>query len=245
MFLLKKIIGPFFFPMPICIGISFLGLYFLWFTKKQMAGKILISLGICVLYLLSCRFASHLILNPLEKQYTSYHSEISSEFIVVLGGGGVFNSRIPVTSQLSSPSIVRLVEGIRIYRENPGSKLILTGRGVSAAMAETAKAIGIDGGDIIIESLSKDTKDEAKNVRQIVGNEPFILVTSASHLPRAMALFRKQGMNPHPAAAEHLIKKEQLLTPKSFYPGGGGLRKSERAFYEYLGALWAKLRGQT
>lgn len=245
MFLFKKIIGPFFFPMPICFGISFLGLYFLWFTKKQMAGKILISLGICVLYLLSCRFASHIILKPLEKQYPPYHSGISTKFIVVLGGGGVFTSRIPVTSQLSSPSVVRLIEGIRIYRENPGSRLVLTGKHVSGAMAETAKLLGIDEGDIIIDSHSKDTKDEAKNVRQIVGNEPFVLVTSASHLPRAMALFRKQGMNPHPAAAEYLIKKDRLLTLKSFYPGGGGLRKTERAFYEYLGTLWAKLRGQT
>lgn len=243
MYLLKKLIAPFFFPMPICLGISFAGLYLLWFTDKQRAGKILISVGVCVIYLLSCRSVSDMLLQPLEKRYP-YRSEISAKRIVVLGGGGVFNSRIPVTSQLSTPSIVRMTEGIRIYRQNPGSRLVFTGRNVSRAMAETAKALGVDASDIIIDNESKDTKDEAKNIKKIVGKEPFILLTSASHIPRAMALFRKQGMEPVPVSADYMIKEKRLLTPKSFYPGSGGMRKSERACYEYLGLLWAKLRGQ-
>ncbi len=244
MYLLKKILAPFFFPMPICIGISFLGLYLLWFAKREMAGKVLISVGICLLYLLSCRFASNMLLEPLERQYPPYQAGDSVKLVVVLGGGGTFTSRIPVISQFSNPSLARLVEGIRIHREHPGSRLIFTGRNVSKAMAKTAKAIGVDEGDILVENRSKDTKDEAKNVRRIVGERPFVLVTSASHMPRAMALFRKQGMTPHPAPTEHMVKAEGILTPKAFYPGSGGLRKSERAVYEYLGLLWAKLRGQ-
>jgi len=39
------------------------------------------------------------------------------------------------------------------------------------------------------------------------------------------------------------VKERAAITPGRFYPSAGGLRKTERAFYEYLGLAWAKLRG--
>lgn len=57
-------------------------------------------------------------------------------------------------------------------------------------MARVAMEIGVPERDIILESKSKDTKDEARFIKPIVGNEPFVLVTTASHIPRSMALFK-------------------------------------------------------
>lgn len=243
-FFLKKMIAPFLCPMPICLGLSFAGLYLLWFTARQRAGKILISVGIGMLYLLSCGPAAYLLLRPLERKYPQYHIGNPVKFIVVLGGWCVSDPQIPVTSQLSDPALSRLAEGLRIYRNNPGSKFVFTGMEVSGIMANAAKSFGVDKDDIITESEARDTKDEAKAVKAIVRNEPFVLVTTASHMPRSMALLKKQGMNPIPAPTRHLIKEEQILKSDLLYPSSSGLHKSERAFYEYLGLLWAKLRGQ-
>ena len=43
MFLFKKIVAPFFFPLSICLEILFLGLFLLWFTRRQKTGKIIVS----------------------------------------------------------------------------------------------------------------------------------------------------------------------------------------------------------
>ena len=54
-------------------------------------------------------------------------------------------------------------------------------------MARVDREIGVPEGDIILESKSEDTMDEALFIKPIVGNVPFVLVTTASHIPRSMA----------------------------------------------------------
>jgi len=170
--------------------------------------------------------------------------------VVVLSGGHSPDSQLPITGQLSKASLMRLVEGIRIHRKLPKSKLILSGGSVfstitdAKVMADVAVALGMDAKDLVLESESKDTKDQARLVHKIVGDSRFILVTSASHMPRSMALFQKKGMQPIPAPTGHIVKKRQKITPSMFYPNAGRIEKTERAFYEYLGLAWAKLRGQ-
>jgi uncharacterized SAM-binding protein YcdF (DUF218 family) len=44
-----------------------------------------------------------------------------------------------------------------------------------------------------------------------------VLVTSAIHMPRSVALFRKQGMDPIPAPAGQTAKARQVLTPELFF----------------------------
>jgi uncharacterized SAM-binding protein YcdF (DUF218 family) len=111
-------------------------------------------------------------------------------------------------------------------------------------MAGIAGELGVDRGDIIVESRPKDTHDEACIIKSIVGSAPFVLVTSASHMPRAMFLFKKIGMNPIPAPTRHRVKSNQSLSLGSFFPHADDLHKSETAVHEYLGIAWAKLKGQ-
>jgi len=190
---------------------------------------------------------------PLEYQYPplTHHQTIGSiKWIAILGGGHVSDPRLPAAAQLSLTSFGRLGEGIRLYHGLPGSKLILSGGkpferiAEAKIMAEVAMSIGIKGQDIILEEDSKDTEDEANLIHKIVGTEPFILVTSASHMPRSMALFKKLGMHPIPAPTDFLVKEGQGMNPNRFYPRAENLYKAERAFYEYLGLAWAKLRGR-
>jgi len=70
-----------------------------------------------------------------------------------------------------------------------------------------------------------------------------LLVTSASHMPRSMILFKKLGMHPIPAPTEYQVKGRRGTSPKRFYPTADGLMKAERAFYEYIGLVWTKMRG--
>lgn len=261
MFLFKKIVSKFLFPLPFCFLIALAGLYLLWFTKKQKAGKALVSIGLVMIFLFSSNFVANRLVFPFENRYSKFETQISEgkaslkpqssiRFVVVLGGGHVTNTELPITSQLNEPVIVRLIEGIRIQRQYPEAKLILSGGTIrdpnpqAKLLAELALELGVSEKDIILESESKDTKDEALMIRALVENHPFALVTSASHMPRAMALFRKAGMNPIAAPTDHLVKDLHGSGFSTWFPSALNLHKSERAVYESLGILWAKLRSQ-
>jgi uncharacterized SAM-binding protein YcdF (DUF218 family) len=254
MFLLKKIVAPFFLPLSLCLELLFAGLYLLWFTKKQKAGRIVVSVGVLFLTAFGYGAASKTLLKPLEYEYPPlmHLSGISDiKWVVVLGGGQTPDENLPVTDQLSDASLARLVEGIRIHNKLPESKLILSGGAVFTNMPEArqmlkvAVALGTDSRNIILEEESRDTKDQARLVKYIVGNDRFVLVTSASHMPRAMALFKKRGMDPVPAPIGHIVRKSNGMNPGTFFPSAGNIGKLENAFREYMGLAWAKIRGQT
>jgi len=260
MFIFKKIISSFLMPVPLSLLISLIGLILLWFTKRQRTGKIFVSVGIFLMLLLSYNAASNQLLRTLENRYDpdniQLENNISSEdmppikFIVVLGGGHTLDSKLPITSQLSEDSMARLIEGIRLYRKYSNVKLILSGgTGFDPipnahVMANLAKELGVNEDNIIMESKSKDTIDEANFIKPIVNNDQFILVTSASHMPRSIAMFKKLGMNPIPAPTGHKVKGKQTIISYPFFLSSIYLLKAEIAFHEYLGMLWAKLRGQ-
>ena len=65
-------------------------------------------------------------------------------------------------------------------------------------MATLAQEIGVSPEEIVLESESMDTADQAQLIKPIIGNDVFVLVTSAAHIPRAMGLFAKLDMHPHP-----------------------------------------------
>ena len=256
MYLFKKIVGPLLFPAPLCLWVLAAGLVVLWFTKRQRTGKILVTVGAVLLLLFTNGLFSDLLLRPLEYRYLPLLADGEAglrppvKWIVVLGGGHFRDERMPPTSQMSATALARLVEGVRLHRLLPGSKLVTSGGGVGAQateayiMAEAAKALGVDPDDIVLEPNSRDTKDQAAFVREVVGDEPFILVTSAYHIPRSVALFRRQGLDPIPAPVGYMVRPYRGFQRSMIYPGAAAMTRSERAFYERLGMLWGKLRGQ-
>ena len=167
-----------------------------------------------------------------------------------MGGGTSSDPKLSVTDQLSGTSLVRLILGTRLHRTLSNSKLLLSGGSAfsstpeASIMAKMAIELGTDKKKIVLEPKSKDTKDQASFIHNIIGNDKFILVTSASHMARSMALFQSKGMNPIPAPTGYHVKKTQKSKPTMFFPSSNGIDKMERVVYEYMGTAWATLRGQ-
>jgi uncharacterized SAM-binding protein YcdF (DUF218 family) len=250
-FLAKKIVAAFLMPLPFSLLLAGLGLLLLATTRRQRLGRSLMAGGLLLLLALSTAPVADRLLAPLEDRYPPLDPARARgvEYIVVLGSGHTSDERLPPTSQIDGAALARLVEAIRLQRSLPGSRLLLSGGAVydpvpnAEVMAHTARAIGVSAKHIFLEAQSRDTEEEAHLVMEIVAGRPFVLVTSASHLPRAMALFEHLGMAPLPAPAHHLVKKAATPSPGDYFPRGRHLRKSEMAVHEYLGLLWARLRG--
>jgi uncharacterized SAM-binding protein YcdF (DUF218 family) len=257
MFLLKKIVAEFLNPVTLCLEILILGLFCLWITQKQRLGKLAVTVGTVLLCLFSLSAISGLILSPLEGRYPAlfdpetraWHNDGGPTWIVVLGGGIVSDPRLPVTSQASDATLNRVVEGVRLYKDLPRSKLLLSGGRVfdqvpeADVMARIAIILGVSPRDITLERDSRDTEQQAVRIGKLLGGEKFILVTSAAHLPRSVALFKKQGLKPIPAPADYQVKAAQGPDPIRWFPAPAPLRQTATAGHEYLGLAWAWLRG--
>jgi uncharacterized SAM-binding protein YcdF (DUF218 family) len=254
MFLLKKITGLILTPLTVCILLLVSGLFLLLFTRRQKTGKFTVTLGVVFLLLISYDALPDRALGTFEHEYPPLNNEINSvsdvKWIVVLGGGHITDPNLPAASRLSGESLSRVVEGVIIHRSLSQSRMLLSGGHIfdpvpeSKSMAELAIILGIDKDDIHEEPAGLDTEDQAILIKKIVGKDKFILVTSAFHMPRSMALFQKQGMHPIPAPSGYRVKSRKEVNPFMFFPDSGGIEKMEFAVHEYLGMLWAKLRGR-
>jgi len=255
----KKLVSSFLMPLPVCLGIVAAGVLLLWFTRRQRAGRWLVTIGLALLTLFSYSGVANLFIRPLENDYHPLLVEgrtdpldgkaRSARFIVVLGGGHFLDRQLPPNTELSEMTLARLIEALRLKRQLPAAKVILSGgfgRDVlthARLMADTAVELGFSREDLVLEQRTFDTAEEARFISALVGSDPFILVSSASHLPRAVALFRKQGREPLPSPTG-FTTVDVPVDMGDFFPTSSGISKLERAWHEYLGRVWSRMRGQ-
>ncbi|MGC8659493.1 MAG: YdcF family protein, partial [Desulfomonilaceae bacterium] len=150
-------------------------------------------------------------------------------YVIVLGGDG--------------PGHPRLREGTRLWREIPDSKLVLLGdtSGSLDALAELSSKLGVPKDALIPVLAQGNTADEAVRIKPIVGSDPFALVTSAYHIPRAIQLFRAQLADPIPCPCEFngwRPSTAQLLVPRV-----RNLMYARLPLREYYGRLFYWVKG--
>lgn len=236
-------------PLPAMLILGLLGLLVLWFTKRKGFASFLLTLSLLGIFLFAFQPFATKLLYPLERQYAAFiPSSKPIDYIMVLGSGHVIDKDIPVTSELSRTALMRLTEGIRIHRLYPSAKIILSGYGggteISQArmMAKVALALGINKTDILLLETAKDTWEEAFQASSVVGSKNLVLVTSASHMERALFEFNEAGLQPIPAPTNFLANRNIEQPWAKYTPQAKYLEQTERYWHETLGQWWQKLR---
>lgn len=250
LFILKKIIGGLLLPLPFLLLVIGAAILLLWFTRWQKTGKALLTAGWLVLLLLSLQPVADLMLKPIENTYPTWRGGERVDYVVVLGGGYTWNPDWAPSSNLINNSLPRVTEGVRLWQANPGAKMIFTGAramtnpvSTAEAGARVAESLGVPRSEIITLDGPKDTEEEAAEVAKAIGDRPFLLVTSASHLPRAVIFFRNAGLNPIPAPANQMAIESPLNPWERAIPSPLWLMHSDRVGYETLGRIWQWLKG--
>jgi len=245
MFVLKKSILFFLQPMNMGLLLGIVGMVYAIRRKKEKANLFLLLSFVWIAIIHWAPFSNSL-LSPLENYYPSLLSTPPVAYIHVLGSGHRSNNKRSIVSQNGNTSLVRLAEGIRLYRAIRGNvKLVVSGYGgddiISQAMMQkrVAVALGVDKHDIVMLPEPSDTRKEALALKNIVNNQPFIVVTSAAHMPRSIALFNKIGLKPIPAPTDFLSNEVSSLYSFS----SGGLRRTSSAIHEYVGLIYYYLKG--
>lgn len=149
----------------------------------------------------------------------------------------------------------RFLASVALARLHPEAKLVFTSGSGSALNPEATGAdvgrqlyadLGLDPVRLVFESRSRNTAENAslsKVLLQPKAGEAWVLVTSASHMPRALGVFCKTGWPVIPYPVDHQTLRGRLLR----IDGGiaENLGKLSKGTKEWVGLMVYYLTGRT
>jgi len=245
-YLFKQWVGAWVNPLPIAISLFAIAIA-LRSTGRRRSAATLTIIGAVVAFASSLGGVGSALLTPLETRHAAMLDARNMQqvrFIVVLGSSYHPRQDIPVTAALDSVAMVRLIEGIRLSRQQPRAILVLSGGAVggqppvSVGYAEAAMALGVPAESILQMNDVLDTAAEIRALHSLAGDATVMLVTSAAHMPRAMEYCDRFGVAAIAAPTGHLAQPLRSWSWRTWlFPTSSGLRKTETALHEYLGLL--------
>ena len=203
-FYLSKIFWFFAQPLNFAILLLAAGLVASFFGRRRFF-RMATFASLMILAFATWTSLGSLMLNPLEERFQRPVQPAKVDGLVVLGGG--FEGAINLARggyELNSGGD-RFVETAILARHYPDAKVVISGGNGSLTLdgegdADTAprllEALGVARDRLILENRSRSTYENALFSREMVTPKPgetWLLVTSAFHMPRSMALFAKAG----------------------------------------------------
>ena len=242
---LKSLVATLLMPLPVALLLVLLGVWMAARGARRM-GLVTGSAGLLLLFLAAWSPVADRLLEPLEQAYApvldvAALGDIAA--VVVLGAGWEPEADWPASTRLNDSAVHRLMEGLRLLQGVPEAKLVVSGGSrrtgvapVALGYAQAAQALGVPAERIVVLDTPTDTAQEAYAVRKFLGTEArFVLVTSASHMPRSVRHFERVGLAPMASPTHFRTGRGGPGRLSYWVPSSDALRKTERAVYEYLG----------
>jgi uncharacterized SAM-binding protein YcdF (DUF218 family) len=206
--------------------------------------------GLLMLGLLGFVAVPDALLRPLESRYPIPNAQSVDKHVGMIVLGGAIGRPEVYKAHGQVPlgdAAERMVEPVAIMRNHPKLQLVFTGgegrllaTGVSEA--ELAKVFyqhqGVDMSPVTFESGSRTTRENALQVAKLLGDkckQPWLLVTSAWHLPRSMEEFKAVGCNVTAYPVDFWTSDKWDWTDYSL---AHSLVRWQTALHEWLG-IWA------
>lgn len=171
-----------------------------------------------IFFALVFNFLPYYLIKKIEVKYPLMDTKCINSFyhILVLGGGHNPDSSGLWEHQLNNSSLRRVLEGIRLFRMNQYSNLVMSGKSLKLGypsqaeiQAYVAETMGINKNSIICISEPANTEEEAFFYKRNVntGDIPIVIVTKALHLRRALFIFSSHGFKTYCAPAYYSFKE--------------------------------------
>jgi len=237
------------------VGLMF-GVVWLWSVPRSRAPRWWLT-GLLIVYLpASINGIARLASAPLRDGFHTFRindAPAEPRAIVVLGAGARtvhgYERRIGVMTLVGA---ARVLEAARVFQLLGGPSVVSSGgapEGVemipeSEVMRRGLLELGVPDSRIVLESESKVTREEAIFTAKLLrdrGINSCILVTSDTHMRRALGTFRRAGLNAVPAVALNPIGFASRH--RRWVPTQQALEFSQEVLHEYIGLAWYRLRG--
>ncbi|PWS36898.1 YdcF family protein [Falsiroseomonas bella] len=241
-------------PNTLALVLAVLGAALLWHGRRFGRWPLALGLGWYVaVFVLP---VSALLTLPLEDRFARAAPPPEQVAGVVVLGGAVEQQ---LTEARGIPALngaaERMTEAVALARRYPEARIVFTG-GSSAIVpggpteADTARRLFADLGlppeRLVFEDESRNTWENAVLTRRAVEPKPgetWLLVTSASHMPRSMGCFRQAGWQVLPWPVNYTTARDPALWWQ--WPFPTRLNQAEWALREWVGLVAYRLMGRT
>jgi uncharacterized SAM-binding protein YcdF (DUF218 family) len=258
---LSKLLPLFVYPLGLaCVLLVFA----LILGKHRRIRNILVIACLAVLYLASNRWVAYGLAQSLEWQYLPPEKLPNVQAIVVLGGGTESQQYPRPTVEINAAGD-RILYAAQLCRQGVAPILLLSGGSIdwqdgdggtpAEDMAAILKEIGIPESSLWLQNRSQNTHDDAifsADMLKQADIQKIVLVTSAAHMPRSVALFKHQGLEVIPAPVDYTVTRQGWQTLVnggwqakliSLLPNASSLGLTTNVIKEYLGILIYHLQG--
>jgi len=223
--------------------------------RRYRLGKHALFLATCILFLLSTKPVSDLLVYSLECQHRLPSAEVLStlDTVAILGGGMYTPGGLRDYSEPSGIAYSRLFHGVRIFKRSGAETLALCGGGSAPGIASEAEVmaalaleLAVPESRIITETKSRNTMENGAELAKLLsptGAKRIGLVTSALHMPRSVQAFRKQFPNDiiMPVPVNYIYSSDWRHL-RGYIPSSDTLANSHCAIHEWIGMMWYAIR---
>jgi uncharacterized SAM-binding protein YcdF (DUF218 family) len=252
---LSKLVPVFVYPLGLAIMLGILSLVLAAFGRRRLAGGLL-ALILVGLWVASAPAFANWAYAGLEARYKPVPVADLPAADVTIVLGGIAGQPLPprVTLDLGEPAD-RVIQAFRLYKAGKTANILVSGGNLpwQTAVAPEAELVGdllvelgVPREAIALETQSRNTRENATASAEIMkarGWRSALLVTSGAHMPRAMAIFRRAGLEVTPAPTDIRVRYPLYDSVLDFLPSAAALERTSDAIKEWLGIAVYRFRG--
>ncbi len=248
--LLTKLAPVFLYPVGAVILLILLGITVALIDRRRLS-MALFAMAAAWLWIASTPIFADWAIATLEHQYPAQPIEqMQNADVAIVLGGAMSQPAPPRVDADLNKSFDRVLQALRIYKADLVQQILVTGGNVPwrpdiVPEAELIRSFLIDWGvpadDIRIAGQSRNTYENAQEIKMLWADDPFdsaLLITSAAHMPRAMAVFQKADLPVAAATTDIEALKGVPSTALRWLPDASSLTMTTVAVKEWLG-FWA------
>jgi uncharacterized SAM-binding protein YcdF (DUF218 family) len=255
-FTLSKILGFFATPSNLLISIGVLGLVLLCTRFTRLASWLIVT-SLVLLALAGLSPLGNALILPLEQRFPPWdRSHGAPDGIVLLGGMVTPEVSAARNTVALNEAAERITATAELAHRYPNARIVMTGgsgalifdEGIEAIFAvRQLEALGVAHDRITAEEQSRNTIENAVFSLRVANPKPgerWLLVTSASHMPRAMGVFRAVGFNVEAYPVDWRTRGPADMT-RPFGSLSEGLQRTDTAAHEWVGLFAYWITGKT
>lgn len=255
-FVLSKILGFFATPSNAIASICFVGIV-LYIAGKKQNGLRWLTTGVALLLLLGFSPIGNWLLLPLSERFPAWSDDGGKPAGVIVLGGAIDGSLSAARGSIEvNASAERVIAMLQLARRFPDAKIVFSGGsgslvpnapGEAPFAGQLLRDLGIDSARITLESESRNTAENAVFTKRLLVPKPderWLLVTTASHMPRSIGSFRAAGFDVEAYPVDWRTRGwSDAAFP--FDSLSDGLSRVDTAVHEWIGLVAYRLTGRS
>jgi uncharacterized SAM-binding protein YcdF (DUF218 family) len=240
-------------PLNLCLTLVAIGVVIAFFRWRK-TGVTFIIVGAAWLFAWTLPITSLWIGGYLEHMYPHpIPSALPTADVIVVLGGNTANARDNWFEPYDRHnSTTRVDTAAELYLAHRAPKVLLSGGALEGdvsearGMAHAIRQLGVPEDALILENSSRSTYENAARTKELLNSRDLhqvLLVTSALHMPRAVATFHKQQVEVTAASVPPQIMLPPDGSVSPWLPNARALEASRSIIKEYAAFVLYRVRG--